>query len=65
MERNLPAMFKPIEVAKILNVSRSQIYVLLRDGAIRSSRVGKTRRISENELVRYIRSIEGGGDEAI
>jgi excisionase family DNA binding protein len=51
-------MFTPVDAAKILNVSRSQVYVLLKDGALRSVKIGRSRRISENQLRHFIEQVE-------
>ncbi len=58
IQKNTPVMFTPVDAAKILNVSRSQVYVLLKDGALRSVKIGRSRRISENQLRRFIEQVE-------
>ena len=59
IERGVPVMFTPKQVGQILNVSRSQVYVLLKSEELESVSIRGCRRVSENQLVRYIRSIEG------
>ncbi len=59
-QKDVPALFTPIDVAKILNVSRSQIYLLLKDGSLGSLKIGRSRRISENQLRNFIKLVEAG-----
>ena len=59
-QKNTPALFTPMDVAKILNVSRSQIYLLLKEGSLRSVKIGRSRRISENQLRNFIHLVEVG-----
>jgi excisionase family DNA binding protein len=58
LEKNVPVMFSPIEAAKILSVSRSQVYVLLREGQLKSLKLGRSRRISENQMIAFIQKLE-------
>ncbi len=58
--KNAPVLFTPIDVAKILNVSRSQIYLLLKEGSLGSVKIGRSRRISENQLRNFIHFVEAG-----
>lgn len=58
LDMNLPVMFTPLEAAKILSVSRSQIYVLLKEGELKSVKIGRSRRISQNQLRSYIDFVE-------
>jgi excisionase family DNA binding protein len=58
IERGVPVMFTPKQVAQILNVSRSQVYVLIKDGELESVTIRGCRRISENQLVAYIHKLE-------
>lgn len=59
LERNVPIMFNPRDTAKILSISRSQVYVLLRTGELESVRIGRSRRISQDQMIRYINKLEG------
>jgi len=58
VEANVPVMFDIRTVAKILSVSRSTVYELLRTGALKAVRIGRSRRVSQNQLVLYIHSLE-------
>ncbi len=46
------------EVAAILRVSRSQVYVLMNEGLLESVQLRKSRRISQGQLTRFIESLE-------
>lgn len=59
IEKGVPKAFRVEEAAKILGCSRSQIYVLLRTHELESAKIRGSRRITENQLVRYIKKIEG------
>jgi excisionase family DNA binding protein len=58
IEKGVPVTFKVDEVAKILNCSRSQVYVLMKTKELKSSQIRGSRRVTESQLVEYIRSIE-------
>lgn len=59
IEKGVPVTFRVDEVAKILNCSRSQVYVLMKTKELKSSQIRGSRRVTESQLVEYIRSIEG------
>ena len=46
------------QVAEMLNVGRDKIYALLRTGELRSIKIGKLRRITEQHLAELIASLE-------
>jgi excisionase family DNA binding protein len=58
IEANVPVMFDIKTVAKILSVSRSTVYQLLKSGELKAVRVGRVRRVSQNQLVEYIMKLE-------
>ena len=47
-------LLKAIEVAKILNISRSLTYRLMQQGKIRTVRIGSARRVRPKDLLTYI-----------
>ena len=51
-------MFTVMQVANMLNVSRSQIYTLFASGELGSVHVGGCRRITENQLNTYLGKLE-------
>ena len=48
------------QVAKMLHVGRNKVYELLRTGQLRSIKIGKLRRITEDQLAEFIASVEDG-----
>ena len=58
IEKGVPITFKIHEVAKILNCSRSQVYVLIKAGELESVLIRGSRRVTENQLVSYIMKLE-------
>jgi excisionase family DNA binding protein len=58
IEKDVPVTFTVEDAAKILSVSRSQVYVLIKTGEIQSVKIRGSRRITENQLVKYIKRIE-------
>jgi excisionase family DNA binding protein len=46
------------QVAKMLHVSRDKVYFLLRTGQLRSLKIGKLRRITDEQLAEFIASRE-------
>jgi excisionase family DNA binding protein len=46
------------QVAKMLNIGRDKIYYLLRTRQLRSIKIGKLRRITEQQLADFITSLE-------
>lgn len=48
------------EVAEILHIGRDKVYVLLRTGQLRSIKIGKLRRITDQHLNEFVESLEEG-----
>ena len=46
------------EVAEMLHIGRDKVYILLRKGQLRSIRIGKSRRITEDQLAEFVASVE-------
>jgi excisionase family DNA binding protein len=46
------------EVAEILHVGRDKVYFLLRSGQLRSIKIGKSRRITDQHIAEFISSLE-------
>jgi excisionase family DNA binding protein len=46
------------QVAKMLHIGRDKVYQLLRTGQLRSIKIGKLRRITEEQLTEFIASLE-------
>lgn len=59
IEKGVPITFSVKEAGEILGCSRSQVYVLIKTGELESAKIRGSRRITESQLVRYIKRIEG------
>ena len=46
------------QVADMLHVGRNKVYYLLRTGQLRSIKIGKLRRITEEHIAEFIASLE-------
>jgi excisionase family DNA binding protein len=46
------------ESARELRIARRRVYDLIRDGAIASVKIGKSRRISRTAIEEYVRSLQ-------
>ena len=46
------------QVAEMLHVGRDKVYYLLRTGQLRSLKIGKLRRITEQQLADFIDSLD-------
>lgn len=46
------------QVAKMLHIGRDKVYHLLRTGQLRSIKIGRLRRITEQHLADFIASLE-------
>jgi excisionase family DNA binding protein len=55
----LTLLLTPEEAAKALSVGRSKVYELMRTGALRSVKIGGSRRISASALAEFIQGLEG------
>ena len=46
------------QVAKMLHIGRDKVYKLLRTGQLRSIKIGKLRRITEEQLADFVASLD-------
>jgi len=46
------------QVAEMLHVGRDKVYYLLRTGQLRSIKIGKLRRITQQQLAEFVASLE-------
>jgi excisionase family DNA binding protein len=46
------------QVAKMLHIGRDKVYILLRTGQLRSIKIGKSRRITKEQLAEFIATLE-------
>ena len=49
------------QVAKMLHIGRDKVYELLRTGQLRSIKIGKLRRITDDQLAAFLADLEGDG----
>ena len=56
--------YRPEEVGDQLGVSRSTVYRLMGEGALEPIKVGGSRRVTEDQLDRYVASLESGASAA-
>lgn len=53
-----PILFNVDEVAKFLSIGRHRVFDLIREGGLRSVKVGASRRVSARALVDYVAKLE-------
>lgn len=53
----LPMLYTPVQAARVLGVSRSQIYVLLKRGQLGSVHIGRSRRIAKQHVTQFIENL--------
>ncbi len=53
----LPMLFNAVQVAKIMGISRSQVYVLLNRGNLGSVQIGRSRRITRAQVEQFIENL--------
>jgi excisionase family DNA binding protein len=53
-----PLLLTAEEAARALRVGRSKIYELMRSGALRSVKIGGSRRVSATGLAEYVAALE-------
>ena len=53
-----PLLLTAEEAARILRVSRTTVYTLIKDGALRPVHIGRSCRLSRAELQRYVDRLE-------
>jgi excisionase family DNA binding protein len=49
------------QIAEILQIGRDKVYGLLRTGQLRSIKIGKLRRITDQQLAEFVNSLDGKG----
>ncbi len=51
-------LLTPEEAAKVLRIGRTTVYALMKSGELRPVHIGRSCRISQAELERYVRRLE-------
>ena len=54
MEKEQVLVYRPEDIAKMLNIGRSSVYKLLKSGQLRSKRIGKLYRIPSAYIQEYL-----------
>ncbi len=55
---DLPILYRPIDAARLLNLSRSTIFDLLRTGRLRSVKEGRIRLVPASAIADYVALLE-------
>lgn len=53
----MPMLFNAVQVAKIMGVSKSQVYNLMNSGRLGSISIGRSRRVTNNQMNEFIASL--------
>ena len=53
-------LLTPEETAQALNISRTKVFELLQGQALKSVKIGKSRRIPTEALLEYVAALNGG-----
>jgi excisionase family DNA binding protein len=53
----LPMLFNAVQVAQIMGVSKSQVYNLMNSGRLASVSIGRSRRVTNNQMNEFIASL--------
>jgi excisionase family DNA binding protein len=54
---DMPILFTPVQTAKIMGISRSQVYVLMNRGELGSVSIGRSRRITRQQMDDFIQNL--------
>jgi excisionase family DNA binding protein len=53
----IPRLFTPAEAAKLMGISRSQVYILMNRGQLKSVHIGRSRRIARGHIDSFIEEL--------
>ena len=53
-----PMLWTPAQTARMMNISRSQLYILLKRGDLKSVHIGRSRRIATDEINQFIDNLK-------
>ncbi|WP_299960186.1 helix-turn-helix domain-containing protein [uncultured Modestobacter sp.] len=53
-----PLLLTTADAATVLSISRTTVYTLIKDGALRPVHIGRSCRLSRTELLRYVDGLE-------
>ena len=49
-----PILWTPLQTARVLGISRSQVYVLMKRGQLGSVHIGRSRRIAQRHVTQFV-----------
>ena len=52
-----PQLITALQAARLLGVSRSQIYVLMKTGRLKSVHIGRSRRITREQVLDFVKGL--------
>jgi excisionase family DNA binding protein len=64
LKQNSPTIRTVPETAELLQLSRAQIFMLLKTGQLSSYKIGRSRRIGQNHIDAYLSTVETGSSAA-
>ena len=53
-----PRLISTKQAAEMLGISRSHVYVLMKDGRLGSVTIGRSRRITKDQVLDFVRGLE-------
>ena len=59
MVAEIPMLYTPVQAARVLGVSRSQVYVLMKGGQLGSVHIGRSRRIAREHVIQFVDNLMG------
>ena len=54
---DMPMLFNAVQVAKIMGVSKSQVYNLMNSGRLQSVAIGRSRRVTSSQMHAFIATL--------
>ena len=57
---DIPALWTPLQTAKVLGISRSSLYNLMKTGDLESVHIGRSRRIAKTQVEKYVNKLVEG-----
>ena len=51
-------LWTPAQTARMMNISRSQLYILLKRGDLKSVHIGRSRRIATDQINQFIDNLK-------
>jgi excisionase family DNA binding protein len=61
MENSMPLLVRAEEAARLLGISRTRTYEMLRQGELRSVRLGRARRVRLADIEALVEKLAGDG----